>query len=145
MIWPEKLTGELKKLIPPNNSPSKIEDTKNIYYCVKRSVFEVILIFIFHAFSSRGVVVITSTQLHSTKPSLRFCAASNPPRAVSDIRHGDDLWQWSQLEIKLNVFRRSTIQLKQFIISCSRIWTEHGEILRIRWKCEKMREKWGPE
>ena len=27
-----------------------------------------------------------------------------------------DLWQWSQLEIRLNVFRRSTIPQKQFII-----------------------------
>ena len=29
----------------------------------------------------RGVVVITTAQLHSTKPELRFCAGSNPTRA----------------------------------------------------------------
>ena len=31
------------------------------------------------------VVVITTTQLHSTKPELRFCAGSNPARGMSEI------------------------------------------------------------
>ena len=39
---------------------------------------------------------------------------SNPARGVSENRDGEDLWQWSQLEIKLNAFRRSTIPKKQF-------------------------------
>ena len=39
-----------------------------------------------------GVVFITTAQLHSTKPELRFCAGSNPARGVSDIRDGEDLW-----------------------------------------------------
>ena len=64
----------------------------------------------------RGVVIITTAQLHSTKPEPRFCAGSNPPRGVSEIHDGDDLWQWSWLEISLNAFRRSTIPQKQFII-----------------------------
>ena len=64
----------------------------------------------------RGVVVITTAQLHSTKPELRFCAGSNPARGVSEIRDGEDLWQWSRLEIRLNAFRRSTMPQKQFII-----------------------------
>ena len=51
----------------------------------------------------------TTAQLHSTKPELRFCAGSNPARGVSEIRDGEDLWQWSRLEIRLNTFRRSTI------------------------------------
>ena len=38
-----------------------------------------------------GVVVITTTQLHSTKPELRFCAGSKPARGVSEIRDGEDL------------------------------------------------------
>ena len=33
-----------------------------------------------------GVVVITTVQLHSTKPELRFCAGSNPARLVGDSR-----------------------------------------------------------
>ena len=33
-------------------------------------------------FLRRGVVVITTTQLHSTKPELSFCAGSNPARGV---------------------------------------------------------------
>ena len=48
----------------------------------------------FSRFSSqwrRGVVVMTTTQLHSTKPELRFCADSNPARGVSEIRDGEDL------------------------------------------------------
>ena len=65
----------------------------------------------------RGVVVITTVQLHSTKPELRFCAGSNPARGVSEIRDGEDLWQWSRLEIRLNTFRRSTIPHHQFINS----------------------------
>ena len=63
-----------------------------------------------------GVMVVTTTQLHSTKPELRFCAGSNPARGVLEIRDAEDLWQWSRLEIRLNAFRRSTIPQKQFII-----------------------------
>ena len=59
---------------------------------------------------------ITTAQLHSTKPELRFCAGSNPTRSVSENHDGEDLWQWSRLEIRLNAFRRSTIPQKQFII-----------------------------
>ena len=39
----------------------------------------------------RGVVVITTAQLHSTKPKLSFCAGSNPARDVSEIDNGEDL------------------------------------------------------
>ena len=61
-----------------------------------------------------GVVV--TAQLHSTKPELRFWTGSNPACSVLEIRNGDDLWQWSRLEIRLNVFHRSNIPQKQFII-----------------------------
>ena len=40
---------------------------------------------------SRGVAVITTAQLHSTKPELRLCAGSNPAPGVSEIRNGEDL------------------------------------------------------
>ena len=69
--------------------------------------------FIWH----RGVVVIITAQLHLTKPELRFCAGSNPARSVSEICDGEDLWQWSRLEIRLSAFRRSTIPQKQSIIA----------------------------
>ena len=52
----------------------------------------------------------------STKPELRFCTSSNPACRVSGIRDGEDLWQWSRLEIGLKDFRRSTIPQKQFMI-----------------------------
>ena len=65
----------------------------------------------------RGVAVLATAQLHSTKAELRFCASSNPACSVSEIRDGEDLWQWSRLEIRLNAFRRSTIPQKQFINS----------------------------
>ena len=39
----------------------------------------------------RGVVVITTAQLHSTNPELRFCAGSNPACGMSEIRDGEDL------------------------------------------------------
>ena len=52
---------------------------------------------------------ITTAQIGPTKPEIRFCAGSNPARGVSEIRDGEDLWQWSRLEIRLNNFRWSTI------------------------------------
>ena len=62
------------------------------------------------------VVVITTVQIHSMKPELRFCAGSNPAQDVLEIRDGEDLWQWSWLEIRLNAFWRSIIKQRQFII-----------------------------
>ena len=62
------------------------------------------------------VLVVITTQLHSTNPELRFCAGLNPACGVSEIRDGEDVWQWSRLQIKQNAFRRSTISQKQFII-----------------------------
>ena len=38
-----------------------------------------------------GVVVITTEQIHSTKPELRFCTGSNHARGVLEIRDGKDL------------------------------------------------------
>ena len=38
-----------------------------------------------------GVVVMTTAQLHSTKPELRFCAGSNLAHGVSEICDGKDL------------------------------------------------------
>ena len=35
--------------------------------------------------------------------------------SVSEIRDGEDLWQWSWLEIRLNAFHQSTIPQKQYI------------------------------
>ena len=64
----------------------------------------------------RGVVVITTAQLQSIKPELRFCSGSNHARGVSEIRDGEDLWQWSRLKIRLDAFRWSTVPQKQFII-----------------------------
>ena len=56
-----------------------------------------------------GVMIITTTQLHLTKAEFRFCTGSNPACDMLDIPNGEDLWQWSQLEIRLNAFHRSTI------------------------------------
>ena len=62
------------------------------------------------------VVVMTTAQLYSTKPELRFCVGSNPAGGVLEIRDGEDLWQWFWLEIRLNTNRQSTIPQKQLII-----------------------------
>ena len=74
---------------------------------------------IFYTFSQflccrRGVVIITTIQL--LKPEFRLCAGSNLASGVSEICDGENLWQWSRLEIGLTVFHRSTIPQKQFII-----------------------------
>ena len=47
---------------------------------------------------------------------LNLNSGSNPAHGVSEIRDGEDPWQWSQLEIRLNLLRHSTIPQKQFII-----------------------------
>ena len=39
----------------------------------------------------RGVVVLTTAQLYSTKPKLRFCTGPNSSCGVSEIRDGEDL------------------------------------------------------
>ena len=38
-----------------------------------------------------AAVVITTVQLHSVKPELRFYAGSNPARDMSEIRDSEDL------------------------------------------------------
>ena len=42
-------------------------------------------------------------------------AGSNPACGMSDTRDDEDLQQWSQLEIRPNAFRQSTILQNQFI------------------------------
>ena len=39
----------------------------------------------------RGVLVITTAQLHSAKPEFRFCAGSNHARGGLEIGDGEDL------------------------------------------------------
>ena len=67
----------------------------------------------------RGVVAVTTAQLHSTNPEFRFCTGSNIcSRCVEDSRWwGSLIMTW--LEIRLNAFRRSTIPQKQFIMIIS--------------------------
>ena len=59
----------------------------------------------------KSVVVIATTQLHSTKSPLRLYPDSNPARfAMGGISENGPL-----LEIGPEVFRRSIIPQKQFI------------------------------
>ena len=68
----------------------------------------------------RGAVVFTTAQLHSSKPG------------VLEIRDGEDLWQWSPLEIWLNAFSRWTIPQKQFIIMSNYSNTDFYEFYRFK-------------
>ena len=56
----------------------------------------------------RSVAVIATTEIHSTKLKLKFCAGSNAASGVAETHDGKDLWQWFQLEINLNAFHQST-------------------------------------
>ena len=47
---------------------------------------------------------------------MKFCAGSKPARGVLEICSVEDIWQWSRMEIRLNVFPRSTMPQRQFII-----------------------------
>ena len=59
---------------------------------MKRSSFTLYNVgLLYYHLHKDGVVVITTAQLHSIKPELRFCANSNPARIVSEIRDGEDL------------------------------------------------------
>ena len=76
-------------------------------------------------------MIIATAQLNLTKPELRFCGGSNPAHGVSEIRNGEDLWQWSRLEIRLNAFRRSTISqnnLSSSSSSSSSSWNSFNRI-----------------
>ena len=61
-------------------------------------------------------LLIKVTVFHSRKPEFRFNTGSCHAHGVSEIYDGENLWQWSWLEIRLNTFRRSTIPQKQIII-----------------------------
>ena len=69
-----------------------------------------------------------------------------------EIRNGENLWQWSRLEIRLNALRWSTILQKQFIIiifiiiiiiitkSCFQLWSRFKSsksLLRLTLFCKK--------
>ena len=62
----------------------------------------------------RGVVVITTTELHLTRTEL-FCTGSNLTCSKLDVIDGGNLPQWPQMEIRYNPFRWSTTLLKQII------------------------------
>ena len=69
------------------------------------------------------MVVITTAQFH--QPSLNSGSAQvqNPARGLSEIRDGEDLWQWIRLNIRLNTFFRSNIPQKQLSSSSWTKWT----------------------
>ena len=84
-----------------------------------------------------GVVVITTAQLHSTKTELRFCAGSNPAHGVSEICDGEDLWQWSRLEIRLHL---SSVNHTTKTIHHHHHHHHHHHLYYIEWKihwCQK--------
>ena len=64
----------------------------------------------------RGVVVITTAKLHSTKSELRFCSDWNPAGGVLEICDSDNVCNGSGWKYGVNAFRRSTIPQKQFIV-----------------------------
>ena len=55
-----------------------------------------------------SVFRITTTQLHSTNPELKFCASSIPVHGMLDICDNKNLYEWSRLEKKLDAFSSST-------------------------------------
>ena len=78
------------------NVSNKIE----IKQWFNNDTFQILIVSLLHL----GVVVITTTQLHSTEPELKFCTGLNSACSVPEIQNGEDLWQWSQLEMRLNAF-----------------------------------------
>ena len=58
-----------------------------VSYCLLCFFFDVM-------FWHCGVVVITTAQLSSRNPEIRFCASSNPVCSMSEICNGENIWQW---------------------------------------------------
>ena len=76
---------------------------KWVFYFIKKKPFflkPIVLEKKLYQSSSSGVVVITTAQRSSIKSELRFCTGSNPALGVSEICDGENLWQWSRLEIR---------------------------------------------
>ena len=89
--------------------------TYDVVDCITHGLVEYMLQHIsVRSVTTYGVVVITTAQLNSTKPELRFCADSNRACSMLEVQDDEDLWQWLQLEIRLNTFRWLTIPQKQF-------------------------------
>ena len=63
-------------------------------------------------------MVITTAQVHSTKPQLKSLHADgvNPVHGVLDVCDDENLWQCSLLKIRHHVLRWSTIPQKPLII-----------------------------
>ena len=70
-------------------------------------------------------MVITTAQLHSTKPELRLCAGSNPACGVLEIRNGENLWQWPWLEIKINAFKNNSSPWNRVFCLCNNSSDNH--------------------
>ena len=70
-----------------------------------------------------SVFRITTTQLHSTNPELKFCASSIPVYGMLDICDSKNLCEWSRLEKRLDAFRSSTVPFhKNNLSSSSSSW-----------------------
>ena len=67
-----------------------VEQENMIYVCVKNYLLLELIQHVYYLWRC-GVVVITTAQLHSKKPELRFCAGSNHAHGMSEIRDGEDL------------------------------------------------------
>ena len=80
-------------------------------FCFRSNIFNIFTMW------RHGVVVITTAQVHSLKPGHRFFAGSNPARAVSDNRDGEDLWQWTRLEIKVTILRKQFTFIIKYTIT----------------------------
>ena len=112
------------KTIPHKNQNPQIFQMTSFKSCTPHLAeieIDVYIIYIIYTYKHIYLFILvihlfTTAQLHWTKPELRFCAGSSPAGGMLEIHDGEDLWQWSQLEIRLNKFRRSTIPQKQFII-----------------------------
>ena len=62
-------------------------------------------------------MIITTVQLHLANSEFRFCAGSNPHRCVSEICDGQNLGQWSRVEIRCKQLSSVNYNTKQFIIN----------------------------
>ena len=58
----------------------------------------------------------TTAQQYSTKPELRFCANSIPACDVSEVCDDEKLLRLLRLKIRFNIFCRSVIPPKQFMV-----------------------------
>ena len=80
IFWNSPFSGVQAKILPKSSLKMSVSAGTKTFENLKLENFK-----------TGELVVITTAQLHSTKPELRCCAGSNPACGLLEIHDGEDL------------------------------------------------------